>query len=308
MENSRNYEVLKEALKKLATSVIEWNALRTDRRTEWGFCTFLSGGRISEGRLYYTLNTYLVKQINSPILFAKIQLLVQSRFKRRYALILYEFLIDALCRQRVDTLTIKAPVDDLIAVLGLQGTHFAEAGHFKFLNRDILKPSLREINERSDIHTECKPQRQKRRVAALVFQIELKASASKLLYLQSKAVGEVQMEGLSNEDQLVTEVKVNTSGPECKFDSDNDLVDQMRAHGVIHRKAKALVDTYPSDRIERNLHLALETRKSGRIIRSFAAFLVRAIEDDYAVNYHAGLTNLSESSKKPDETKQHKVQ
>jgi hypothetical protein len=83
LERSKNMDVIKEALEKLATNPIIWNTLKKDRTAHWGICTFLAGAELSGGKLRYVLNPLLAEKVNHPTLFAKIQLLVQTQFSSK---------------------------------------------------------------------------------------------------------------------------------------------------------------------------------------------------------------------------------
>lgn len=145
LEHSKNLDVIKEALEKLATTPIYWNTLNKDRTPDWGICTFLAGAEISAGTLRYVLNPLLVEKINNPTLFAKIQLLVQTQFMSKYSLALYELLLDELGRagnpQRHE---VETSLDVLRRLLQFDGP-------YKHLHNDVLKPRIREINQHTDI-------------------------------------------------------------------------------------------------------------------------------------------------------------
>jgi hypothetical protein len=162
LERSKNMDVIKEALEKLATNPIIWNTLKKDRTAHWGICTFLAGAELSGGKLRYVLNPLLAEKVNHPTLFAKIQLLVQTQFSSKYSLALYEFLLDELGRAgNPETHEVQATLDTVRHVLQFDGA-------YKHLNSDVLKPCMREINKHSDISIGYRGIRKGRAVAALL--------------------------------------------------------------------------------------------------------------------------------------------
>lgn len=261
LESSRNHEVIKDALRTLTGTLIEWNQFGDDKTQEWGVCTFLAAGKISRGQVRYRLNPEIVDKIKHPVLFAKIQLLIQSQFKKRHALVLYEFFIDLISRQRAEKIVIDdVPLDRIQTLLGLDKTKSTEEGNFKFFNRDVLKPSIDEINNFSDIKVLYKPLRKQRRVAALMFTVERPPPFRFLFDLLEHESTEVQLDSIEDDDRVLKQ-----------------LIDK----GVGLRKARQLLENYPIEQIQANIEHVAEAQKN-RKIKNVAAYLVRAIEENYS--------------------------
>ena len=251
---SKNVAVIKEALERLATCPITWNTLSKDRAEEWGVCTFLAGATISRGKVRYLLNPLLVEKINNPTLFAKIQLLVQTQFSSKYSLALYEFLLDELGRSgNPRTYEFTVPLETVRHVLQFEGA-------YKYLNSDVLKPCVREINKHSDIDVGFTPIKRGRSVSALRFNVEKTAFQLQMGFEELKVL---EFAERSPEETLKEELLIR-------------LIDK----GVSSRKAEALIRSYDAERIAANLELVEKEQKSGRL-KSAAAYLVRAIEEDY---------------------------
>lgn len=262
LENSHNYDVLKDALRTLTGTVIEWNIFGDDRTQEWGVCTFLASGKINNGRVKYRLNPEIVEKIKHPVLFARIQLMIQSLFKKRNTLVLYEFFMDFLSRQKVDKLVIEdVSLDRIHSLLGMDNTRSVEEGNFKFFNRDALKPSVDEINQSSDIQVSYQPVRKQRKVVALVFQVERKPSFQLFMALPGGGAAKVY----DPDYQILV----------------NELVEKLTERGIGLRKARQLVNTYTSEQIAANLELVDEELHRGRAINNVSAYLVKAIEENY---------------------------
>lgn len=251
LERSKNMEVIKEALEKLATTPIIWNTLRQDRTADWGVCTFLAGAELSGGTLRYVLNPLLVEKVNHPTLFAKIQLLVQTQFSSKYSLALYEYLLDELGRaKKDDTHEIEASLDMLRHVLQFDGA-------YKHLNSDVLKPCIREINKHADITVGYRGIKKGRAVVSIVFTVERSAVQIPIPLLDANVTTVV-------EEQEPQEPQVRM------------LMDK----GITKRKARELVESHDIDRIEGNIAYAEREHAAGKV-KNLSAYLIRAIEEDY---------------------------
>ncbi len=254
LERSKNMDVIKEALERLTTNPIVWNTLKRDRTADWGVCTFLAGAELSGGRLRYVLNPMLIEKVAHPTLFAKIQLLVQTQFSSKYSLALYEFLIDDMCRAgNPPAHVVQVSLDTLRHVLQFEGV-------FKYLNSDVLKPCVAEINTHSDLAVTYQGIKKGRAMAAIVFNIERKAMQLALTDLVT----------VSGCDDLGDEVQVL-----------NDPLEQMLlVRGVGKRKAKSLINAHDEERIRGNIAYADREFQAGKV-KNRSAYLIRAIEEDY---------------------------
>lgn len=259
LDRSRNNDVLKDALRVLTSTVIEWNVFGEDRVQEWGVCTFLASGVIRGGKLLYILNPKIIEQINQPTLYAKIQLLVQSQVRKRHALVIYEFLVDALSRTRKDVLRVVAPTEKLYELLSVN-----KDMDYKFFNRDVIKPSVQEISKHTDINVSYTANRERRRVVELVFLVERKQQFQLYLGLDGDGLEELDRLEEGSEDS-------GASG----------LRSLLEHHGVGPRKAEELISAYEEERIRGNIAHLLERQREGRGVKNPSAYLVKAIEEDY---------------------------
>ena len=272
LESSRNHDVLKAAIRKLTGTVVEWNIFGDDRTQEWGVCTFLASGKLARGKIRFRINPEIIDQITHPRLFAKIQLLVQAQFKRRHALVLYEFLVDCISRQKASRLVIKdVTLAKLHQLMGLEDSKYAELGNFKIFNRDIIKPCIEDLNQHSDLQVDIDPVRQSRRVVALNFVVERNTSFQVLLGLDNP---NTTLSGNSSRSR-------SGKGNNTQATTGNTSVDLLTGYGVGPRKAKALTNTYDETRITTNIEFVKEKLGDGKPIKNIAAYLVCAIEEDY---------------------------
>ena len=89
--NTNNLEPLKEALKTLARTVLEWNILdENGAHEEWGATTLLAQAVIKSGYCIYAYSPDLCEKLYRPEIYALLNLSIQRKFSSGYALALYE--------------------------------------------------------------------------------------------------------------------------------------------------------------------------------------------------------------------------
>lgn len=268
--NSRNRKLIKDVLEKLVGTTIEWNIFEQDKVVEWGICTFLASARIVRGAwIQYRINPEIVEWVNHPTLFAKFHLLLQTRFRNKHSLVLYEYFIDALSRQKVKTLALDpVPMEDIRRFLGIEAGQYEQ---FKIFNRDVLKPAVEEINRHTDIGVTAKSVRRARRVVAVGF------------VLQRKEVLQIVPNlPVSKAEELAfpTSEKPRNHTDSLSVEG-NSVVALLMDEGVEPGVATDLVQRYGLERVQGNLEYMRQEIAAGKKIRNRAAYLVRAVEKDY---------------------------
>src|SRR5690606_14078242 len=89
--SSHNYDSLKDALKALVSTVLEWNIVNDDTGDEdWSATTILACVRIRGAQCYYSYSPRMRELLHSPTVYGQVNLIVQARFKSNYGLALYE--------------------------------------------------------------------------------------------------------------------------------------------------------------------------------------------------------------------------
>ena len=73
--DSKNINYLKDALRALNITQVEWNILEKDNH-DWGVMTLLAQARIVNGVLIYGYAPDLREMLNKPIMYAKINLML----------------------------------------------------------------------------------------------------------------------------------------------------------------------------------------------------------------------------------------
>jgi plasmid replication initiation protein len=160
-DESNNIERLQEALRKLASTSIEFNMME-DGKHVWRVMAMLSYGDIEEGVCTYRYDEYLAERLYDPEMYATINIGVQRCFEGSYALTLYENCI----RYKSVGSTGWLELERFRRIMGADAVLYDD---FRRLNERVIKPSLKEINRVSDIQLAPEFQKQGRKVSAVRF-------------------------------------------------------------------------------------------------------------------------------------------
>ena len=167
--NTRNHKALKEALKKLISTLLEWNLLGEavpEMELEgWNASTILSSVSVQRGIIKYQYSELIKTLLIDPKIYGKINLTIQARFKSSYALALYE----NCSRYRGLPYTKSF---DMAVFRRLMGVEDGKYNIFRDFNRRVLNPAITEINTCSDIRVTPELSRTGRVVKAIKFRIE----------------------------------------------------------------------------------------------------------------------------------------
>ena len=101
-------------------------------------------------------------------MYTKLNLRLQNRFKSQYALILWEVCFDYFDVRWDRGETSFIPIETFRGLMGLESDEYTG---FAFLNRDVIKPAIKEINDLTNYHVEVEQKRLSRKVAELKFRI-----------------------------------------------------------------------------------------------------------------------------------------
>lgn len=137
---------VKEQLKELAKTTIEFNYLDKDKYNVWGVSTLLSSALISPnlGTVEFEFSSLLKGKILNPSIYAPLNIILIAGLKCSYAVVLYEFLRDYLTAPAVPVLTIES----FRSLLGIDEKKYKFFPSFK---RTVLIPAVEEINLKTDI-------------------------------------------------------------------------------------------------------------------------------------------------------------
>ena len=167
--DSNDLDYLKETLRALRNFEVQWNILCKDKEQEWGVAGLLAEAKIKNGICTYAFAPTLRHKLHNPRIYTKLNLRLQNQFKGQYALILWEVCFDYFDTDRGQGETPFIPLETFRELMGIEADEYSG---FPFLNRDVIKPALKEINALTNYHVEVEHKRMGRKVAELKFRIE----------------------------------------------------------------------------------------------------------------------------------------
>ena len=256
-----NQEYLKEMLRSLRSCEVEWNLLNKDNKQVWGIAGLLASVEIEEGICSYEFPKPLRLKLHNPRVYAKLNLRLQNRFRSRYALVLWEVCFDYFDTDRDQG---ETPFIPLEVFKGLMGLEKDEYPIFKELNRNVIKPAIKEINDLTDYHVEIEQKRLGRRIAELKFRI----TKVKQLPVQESLFPDIE-----NLPSVAVELV------QAEIDRKVALQIAEQAWDFVNPKKLPPPGTYPdfaayvAEKIEVSLHAAEVKNRGG--------FIVEAIRENY---------------------------
>ena len=166
--DSKDTDYLKETLRALVDCTVEWNILGKDKKEKWGAAALLASAEIENGVCTYGYAPHLRFKLYNPRIYTKLNLRLQNQFTSRYALILWEVCFDYFDIARNEGETPYIPIENFRELVGLQNDEYPL---FKLLNRDVIKPAIKEINELTNFLVEVETKRIGRKIGELKFRI-----------------------------------------------------------------------------------------------------------------------------------------
>jgi len=262
--NTHNLDPLKEALKTLARTVLEWwNILDEDgHQEEWGATTLLAQAVIKGGYCVYAYSPELCEKLYRPEIYALLNLSIQRKFSSSYALALYE---NCLRYRRIGT-TGWIGLDILKRLLGISEADGYYQDFRKF-NDKVIKPAVRQVNETSDLLLEIDYQREHRKVSAVRFRVS--DNPQMLLFAQRQAAL-----------ALPEETPPAVDKPEDRLERLEHAREKLAACGLSARQIRMALATHAPDYLEDNIAVVEQDLIAGKV-HNLPAYLLAALREDY---------------------------
>jgi plasmid replication initiation protein len=185
-ETTSNDTELKEALRGLNETTVTWNIFGKDtKNTSWQCFPLLAGCEIpkNSGVCLFSFSPFLEDRFLAmgKEAYVKIDLIISKKFQSKYALSLYCLALDFLMidigySEKIFT------IEELRKYLALK------EGEYKLtadMNRWIIKPAEKEINNTSDMNIEIKPIKEGKKISGYKLCMSLKEGRAKE-YLDKK--------------------------------------------------------------------------------------------------------------------------
>jgi hypothetical protein len=150
-KEGKNDDLVKESLRKLADTSVEFNALDNVPGKPWWTYTKLVGEvTLLDGMVMYEYGTEMSKALADPNVFAVINMGIQRKFASQYALALYENCLRFKRKANKPGSGSTGEIDIATwrALLNADAPLYDEFRHF---NTFVIKKAIAEINQHSDI-------------------------------------------------------------------------------------------------------------------------------------------------------------
>ena len=259
--DSKNDEYLKGMIKSLVDCTVEWNILGKNNKQVWGAASLLGSVEIENGICTYNFPAHLRMKLYNPIMYTRLNLRLQNEFKSQYALILWEVCFDYFDTDRDQGETPLIPLGVFKELMGLEKDEYPL---FKELNRNVIKPAIKEINALTDYLVEVEQKRIGRPIAELKFRI----SKGTQLPIQESVFPDV--ENLSAVALELVQAEIDRDVALNIADQDWDFVnpEKLPEPGTYPDFL-----TYIAEKIEISRHAAEVKNRGG--------FIVEAIRENY---------------------------
>jgi len=172
--NGNNHAVIKDALKGLISTVIEWNLIDDKTGNEnWTASSILASVSLEGPLCYFAYSPRMKQLLHSPSMFGKIDLVIQSRFRSSYGLALYENCI------RYRGLP-NTKWFDMELFKKLMGVPAGKYDIFRDFKKRVLDKAVDEVNTYSDLIISCEYQKEGRKVLRVRFSLKDRARKTRL--------------------------------------------------------------------------------------------------------------------------------
>jgi hypothetical protein len=181
--SSRNYVALKDALRGMGSTLVEWESPAVGESTKWSMAPLLAGVDLvpinGTMTIVWSYGHNIRREILDPARFAKLSLLSLAKLRTVAALALYE--ICARYRDNPSKVTARHPWRWWFEILRIEPGKKAKADpEYKFFKRDVLTPAVAEISALTELNITLVEFRAGRSVAYLQFKVEVKEGSGKV--------------------------------------------------------------------------------------------------------------------------------
>ncbi len=250
--NGNNHAAIKDALKGLLSTVIEWNVVNDVTGTEdWTASSILASVSLRGPVCLFAYSPRMKQLLHSPTMFGKINLFIQSRFKSSYGLALYENCI----RYRGLGFTKWFDMETFRKLMGVPPGIYTIFRDFK---RRVLDKSVEEVNTYSDLFVEPEVWREGKQVVKVRFSMKERA---KKVRLGNKTVSEEEKES---------------------SDNDSLLMRMTRDYGVQPEQARQIIAEYDASFIQEKMAIieVSNNYRQGKV-QNLAAYFLSALKNNY---------------------------
>lgn len=244
--DSNDYDLLKDYLRKLQGTQVEWDVLNESGKKKWGVTSLLARVEIDDGVIRFSFENKLKSSLLDPSIYYRLDLRLQSLFRSSFALVLYE----TCGRYATNPSGVTAKMHWTMWRSLICGEETRSHEEFKYFNARVLKRAVSEVNAVSDITLEPLVFREGRKVSELQFKVQLKHR------------------------QALPPVDDSSAG---------DLYQRMLNVGVPSKQARSLLNEFGADRVEAALGLVGSRVSNTKLapLSSVAAYFISSLRNGF---------------------------
>ncbi len=193
--NSKDDKTIKKALISLISTVLEWNLVDKDKQGGegvWMASAMLSDAKIDGPICTYSYSNRMRELCYYPEFYGRLNMQVLATFKSTYGLALYE---NCMRYQNIP----QTPWFDMPTYRKLMGISQGKYAVFRDLNRRVIKPAIREVNDHSPIHVDAEFKKAGRAVTAIRFQISRRSDKEVLQQIEKSEIERTLIERLQED-------------------------------------------------------------------------------------------------------------
>jgi len=246
-----NHAAIKDALKGLISTIIEWNLIDDVTGTEnWTASTIIASVSLEGPNCFYAYSPRMKQLLHTPSMFGKIDLVIQSNFRSSYGLALYENCI----RYRGLPHTKWFEMDLFKKLMGVPAGKYDVFRDFK---RRVLDKAIEEVNMYSDLVINAEFIKEGRKVAKLRFKLKERAKRTR--------IGTTPKE--------LPSLPLNSATLKTKL---------FDLFGLSEEQVEQLLTSYDAKFVEDKVAIIEESKpfKDGKI-QNLAAYLISAVKNNY---------------------------
>lgn len=181
--NSKDIELVKNHLRQMNATQVEWQSPAQAEGSRWEVSNLIAHASIIEGGrgraviVEWSFAPNIKRELLDPQRFAQISLFFQSTLRTYASIALFE-----ICSRYLNNpsgLTSRNPWAWWRPVLtGIPDNELEAYREYKYFKRDVLNPTIAEINKVTDVEIELVEHRSGRRIEDLQFRIQRKSQST----------------------------------------------------------------------------------------------------------------------------------
>jgi len=270
--SGNNHAAIKDALKGLISTVIEWNLIDDKTGNEnWTASSILASVSLEGPLCYFAYSPRMKQLLHSPSMFGKIDLVIQSRFRSSYGLALYENCIRYRGLPHTKWF-------DMELFKKLMGVPAGKYDIFRDFKKRVLDKAIDEVNMYSDLIITSEFQKERRSVTKVRFTLKDRAKKTRLgqpsvqikvgeatpTELQTILV-EAFAFSLEQIEQLLTEYRPEFIHEKITFIRESKAFKERKIDNLAGYLLSALKNDYQTKKTKTSTIVRLQTRQEEEV-------------------------------------------